>query len=162
MCVGGGQVGVKYGWWMICACLVGFCAYAIPTSPKHSWNVILFTCNQEYIIKERREYWTYKCFALNVCRESHAWNANYLTTISKYVVVCKHHQTSIHGGTAIVGIPKHVTLHIHSTHSIRVFSTLFSLLLCTLAKSLAGQTIDVHMNSNRPCTCCIPFLRVRL
>ena len=29
---------------MICACLVGFCACAIPTSPKHSWNIFLFTC----------------------------------------------------------------------------------------------------------------------
>ena len=28
-----GQVGMEYGWWMICACLVSFYAGAIPTSP---------------------------------------------------------------------------------------------------------------------------------
>ena len=26
-----GQIGMEYGWWMICACLVGFYACAIPT-----------------------------------------------------------------------------------------------------------------------------------
>ena len=44
---------------------------------------------QEYIIKERREYRTRLCSALNVCGESRAWNANYLTTISEYVIVYK-------------------------------------------------------------------------
>ena len=38
------QVSVEYGWWMIGACLVGFYAWAIHTSPEHSWNVFLFTC----------------------------------------------------------------------------------------------------------------------
>ena len=50
-------------------------------------NIIGFY--QEYIIKERREYRTRLCSALNVCGESRAWNANYLTTISEYVIVYK-------------------------------------------------------------------------
>ena len=39
-----------------------------------------YTCiyNQEYVIKERREYQTCPCSALNVCGESRTWNANYL------------------------------------------------------------------------------------
>ena len=36
-----GQVGVEYGWWMICVCLVGFYACAIPTPPEHLWNVFV-------------------------------------------------------------------------------------------------------------------------
>ena len=36
-----GQVGVEYRWSTICACLVGFYACAIPSSPKHSWNVFI-------------------------------------------------------------------------------------------------------------------------
>ena len=39
---------------------------------------------------------------LNVCKESQPWNANYLTTISKYVIVYKHHQPV---ATAIIVIP---------------------------------------------------------
>ena len=42
---------------------------------------------------------------LNVCREPHGWNANYSTTISKYVIVYKHPGTSMWESMAIVGIP---------------------------------------------------------
>ena len=34
---------------MICACLVGFNACGIPTSPKHSWNVFLLPCNINFV-----------------------------------------------------------------------------------------------------------------
>ena len=40
------------------------------------------------------------CSVLNVCRESRAWNANYSTTISKHIIVYKHHRTSIQGDMA--------------------------------------------------------------
>ena len=50
---------------------------------------IVHVYKQEYIIKERREYRTRLCSALNVCGESRVWNANYLTTISEYVIVYK-------------------------------------------------------------------------
>ena len=42
---------------------------------------------QEYTIKERRECRMCQYSALNACGESCAWNANYSTTISKYVTV---------------------------------------------------------------------------
>ena len=37
---------------------------------------IIYTHDQEYIIKERSEYWTHLCSAWNMCRKSHGWNAN--------------------------------------------------------------------------------------
>ena len=43
--------------------------------------------HQEYIIKVRREYQTSLYIALNVCGESHAWDANILTSPSVYVIV---------------------------------------------------------------------------
>ena len=60
---------------------------------------------QEYIIKERREYRMCQYSALNVCSELLAWNANYSTTIFKYVIIYKHHWTNIRGGTVIIDIP---------------------------------------------------------
>ena len=59
------------------------------TSNVSSSTSDFITSYQEYIIKERREYRTRLCSALNVCGESRAWNANYLTTISEYVIVYK-------------------------------------------------------------------------
>ena len=65
--------------------------------------------------------------------ESRTRNANYLTTISEYVIVYKHHRTSIVSGRrSDYWHSKHVTLRIHSTFGIGVFDTLFPLLLCTL------------------------------
>ena len=36
-----GWVGVEYGWWMICACLVSFYACAIPTSTLNIHRIFL-------------------------------------------------------------------------------------------------------------------------
>ena len=50
----------------------------------------------------------------NVCGESRAWNANYSTTISKYVMALNKY-------TAIYSDYRHstcMTLRIHSTHGI--------------------------------------------
>ena len=65
--------------------------------------------------KSTWEYRTHVCSAFNVCEESHAWNVNYLTTISKYIQACDS--------------------PLHSTQGIRAFDTLFSLLLCTVGTS---------------------------
>ena len=96
------------------------------------WLCTLPHQNQEYIIKERREYQTCQCSALNVCGESCAWNTNYSTTISKLVCYSRQ-QTSIEGGVAIIGVP---STRLHSMHSIEAFDALFSLLLCTLGRML--------------------------
>ena len=71
------------------------------------------------IIKKRRGYWICPYSVLNVWI---TWNANYLTTISKYVIIYKHHWTStLHEGRyGDYRNSKHMTLYIHSTHSIGV------------------------------------------
>ena len=58
-----------------------------------------------------------------MCAESHSlgmliiWQI-FPNTCTMYVIVYKHHRTSIQRGTAMIGIPN-ATLHIHSTLSIR-------------------------------------------
>ena len=68
---------------------------------------------QEYIIKEEREYRMHLYQALNVCEESRALEC-----------IWKWSSNNYHS--------KRVTLRTHSTQSMGMFNTLFSLLLCTL------------------------------
>ena len=43
--------GAEYGWWMICACFVSYCACAIPTSPFFSVHLCL---SFFYNVRERK------------------------------------------------------------------------------------------------------------
>ena len=43
MCWWWGGVGVDWCW-MVSSSSISFCASAIPTFPKHLWNVFQFTC----------------------------------------------------------------------------------------------------------------------
>ena len=63
---------------------------------------------------------------LNVCRESHAWNANYSTTLSKYVIGLASLNKYM-GRYNDYWHSKCVTLRIHSTHDIGAFDILPSL-----------------------------------
>ena len=84
---------------------------------------------------------TFYARVLDVRGKLCAWNAYYLTTISKFVLVYKHHRTSIFGGTAIFGI---LTVYIYSTHGngARVFEAHTSKLL------IAGVSLAVVKNDS--------------
>ena len=85
------------------------------------------------VYNKREEYRILLYLALNVCRKSHAWNANLLTTFSMYVIV---YEQSL-GFTNIINHvygdynmhSKRVTLRIHSTLRIGAFDTLFSVII---------------------------------
>ena len=95
--------------------------------------------HQEYIIKERREYRTYPWSKLNVCGESLTWNANYLTTISKQVILHLTRRCSDYCHS------KCMTLHIQRL--VQECSILSSLLLCTLGYINMNIQVQVYHRS---------------
>ena len=88
---------------------------------------------------------TCPCTPLNVCGESLTWNANYLATISKYVIVYKHHRAW--GGTAIIGIPS-AWFSTYIQHSVLERSILSSLFYCVLlVKAWGGKSHGIPPSS---------------
>ena len=61
--------------------------------------------NQEYIIKERREYRTRLCSALNVCGESRAWNANHVRLLAWECAGTFVYYNVFGNGRQIISIP---------------------------------------------------------
>ena len=63
------------------------------------------TYGQEYIIKERREYRTRLCSALNVCGESRAWNANHVRLLAWECAGTFVYYNVFGNGRQIISIP---------------------------------------------------------
>ena len=61
--------------------------------------------DQEYIIKERREYRTRLCSALNVCGESRAWNANHVRLLAWECAGTFVYYNVFGNGRQIISIP---------------------------------------------------------
>ena len=80
--------------------------FIVPKKDGGWWPIInLKALNQEYIIKERREYRTRLCSALNVCGESRAWNANHVRLLAWECAGTFVYYNVIGNGRQIISIP---------------------------------------------------------